>query len=334
MKRNLVLLAIAGVLVALAAGLWAARSNEPAERSPRSGEAVLMGSPGESGILDVEMTEPALGGPVFEEEQAARDIAGAPSPPQVESAAGYEGASPAVAGASIDRKIIQTASLSLQVKAVGEAFQEVGRIASAAGGFVASSAFSSIEGENEGEAQMASVTIRVPAVRFQEVLASLRGLAVKVDREQSEASDVTEEFSDLAARLRNLEATEAQYLEFLKRAKDIGEVLQVQDRLNAVRGEIEQVRGRMNLLENLSDMATVTVHLRPEGAPTPAPEPLGPDPVRAAQEAWQASLEALRAIASGVVVVGVFSWWLVPPMALLALVLWQTLVRRRRAETP
>lgn len=234
---------------------------------------------------------------------------------QDEEAAGQSafGASPQVAGASIDRKIIQTASLSLQVKAVGEAFQEVGRIATGAGGFVTSSNFS-----NEGEEQVASITIRVPAVRFQQVLTSLRSLAVKVENEQSEASDVTEEFSDLAARVRNLQATEAQYLEFLKQAKDIGEVLQVQDRLNSVRAEIEQAQGRMNLLENLSDLSTVTVHLRSEEVVAAPTEGGGPNPAAAAQKAWDASLQTLRGIATGIVAVAVFSWWLVPLWVLLA----------------
>jgi hypothetical protein len=220
------------------------------------------------------------------------------------------GQSVQVEGASIERKVIQTASVSLQVEAVSQAFQEVGRIAAGAGGFVVSSSFS-----NEGEEQAASVTIRVPAVRFQEVLAELRGLAVKVENEQSEASDVTEEFSDLGARLRNLEAIEAQYLEFLKRAEDLGEVLQVQDRINAVRADIEHVRGRMNLLDNLSELSTVTVHLRPEAA---AEESGIGGPLDVAQGAWDASLDTLRGIAIVIVAVAVYSWWLVPILILLA----------------
>jgi hypothetical protein len=282
--------------------------------------ALIAGGSRTSGAPDEELVGPAFAASTSAQE--AVEAAGSPDGVVTD----VDG-SPQTAGASIDRKVIQTASLTLQVEAVGEAFQEVGRIATSAGGFVASSSFS-----NEGEEQVASVTIRVPAVRFQQTLASLRELGVKVEREQSEASDVTEEFTDLESRLRNLQATEAQYLEFLKRAEDIGEVLQVQDRLNGVRGEIESVKGRLNLLENLSDLATVTVHLRPEAAPVPAPDSGGPDPARAAQEAWDASLEALRSIASGIVIVTVFSWWLVPPMGLLALVLRQAFARRRRAE--
>jgi hypothetical protein len=225
-------------------------------------------------------------------------------------------------GSLLDRKIVQTASLDLTVKEVGPSFEDVSRIATAAGGFVASSTFS-----RSDDRQIASVTMRVPATQYQEVLRKLRGLAVEVVDESSDASDVTEEYTDLSARLRNLEATEAQYLLLLGEAKEIGDILQVQDRINTTRGEIEQVKGRLNLLDNLTDLATITVTLRPETAPVVTTEPGGPDPAKAAGEAWQASLDVLRGIASGLVTVAVFSWWLVPLLALAAFLVARVLPR-------
>src|SRR3972149_7655643 len=88
-----------------------------------------------------------------------------------------------------------------------------------------------------------------------------RGIAKQVRSERSEASEVTEEYTDLEARLRNLEATEASYLELLTGAGDIPDILLVQDRLSQVRQEIEQVQGRINLLDNLTDLATITIQL-------------------------------------------------------------------------
>jgi hypothetical protein len=215
-----------------------------------------------------------------------------------------------------ERKIVQTASMRLQVKEVGAGFEEVGRIATAAGGFVASSSFS-----YQGEQQVASVTIRVPASRYQDVLSQVRALGVKVDSEASNASDVTEEYSDLSARLRNLEATEAQLLQLLGQARNINEVLQVQDRLSAVRAEVERVKGRIVLLEKLSEMATLTVHLRPAVAVAKA-DGGGIDIGREVSEAWEASLEFLGGIAAGVVAVVVFAWWTLP-LAVLAWLAWQ-----------
>lgn len=202
-----------------------------------------------------------------------------------------------------DRKIVQTASIRLQVREVGASFEEVGRVATAAGGFVASSNFAF-----QGEQQVASLTIRVPANRYQDVLREVRALGVRVDNEGSNASDVSEEYTDLSARLRTLEATEAQLLQLLARANTITEILQVNDRLNTVRTEIERVKGRMNLLDRLTEMATITVHLRPaEGV---ARGGTGVDLGNAVSEAWHNSLEFLGSIAEGVLTVVVFSWWI------------------------
>ncbi len=225
-------------------------------------------------------------------------------------------------GLSTDRKIVQTASVRLQVKEVGGSFEEVGRIANAAGGFVASSNFAL-----QGDQQVASVTIRVPATRFQEVLSQVRALGAKVDGETSNASDVTEEFSDLAARQRTLDATETQLLQFLGQAKNINEVLQIQDRLNSTRGQIEQVKGRMALLDKLSDLATLTVQLRPVVVAVRTQTGGGHDFGAEISRAWQDSLDFLGGIAVGVLSVAVFAWW-VPLIGVPAFVVLQRWSRR------
>jgi hypothetical protein len=224
-----------------------------------------------------------------------------------------------------DRKIVQTASLRLQVKEVGGSFEEVGRIATGVGGFIASSNFSF-----QGEDQVASMTVRVPSDRYQEVLSQLRRLGERVDSEASNASDVTEEYSDLQARLRNLEATETQMLQLLSQARNVNEILQVQDRLNSLRSEIERVKGRIALLDKLGDLATITVHLRPVVASSGGGGgSLGGE----VSEAWDASIEFLGEIAGGVVTAVVFLWWL-PIVAVPGYVVAQRWRRSREALTP
>jgi hypothetical protein len=262
----------------------------------------------------------------------AGDKASAPRPAEAESrAAGGAGSAgqgpagaPPVLQTSIERKIVQTASMQLQVEAVGAGFEEVGRIATAAGGFVASSKFS-----YKGEQQIASVTIRVPSSSYQSVLGQLRGLAEKVDAEDSNASDVTEEYTDLESRLRNLQATHDQLLALLGRAQTVTDILTVQDRLNAVTGQIEQVKGRMQLLDNLTDLSTVTVHLRPVAAPVK--DSGGVNLGETISEAWDDSLAFLGGIAEDVLTVVVFAWW-VPVLGVpAALVAWTASRGRPRA---
>ena len=246
------------------------------------------------------------------------------------------GAAPAIPGAAsaqsqqlpniLDRKIIQSTSVDIEVEEVGGSFQDIIRFAETAGGFVASSSFS-----NRDEEQIADVTIRVPANQYQSVLANIRGMGT-VTTESSDANDVTEEYTDLQARLRTLSATEQRYLELLGQANTINEILTVQDRLDVVRGQIEQVLGRINLLEHLTDLATITVHLRPPAAvvEAPADDGGGVNPLESASAAWETSLDALRVVAAVALVIVVFSWWLVPPLAALALVARWLLGRRPR----
>ena len=235
----------------------------------------------------------------------------------------------------LDRKIIQSSSVDLGMEEgeVGRGFQEIMRIAETAGGFVASSSFTTLE-----DGQAADVTIRVPGDRYQQVLAQIRTLGT-VTHESADASDVTEEYTDLEARLTTLQATERRYLELLARADTIEDILLVQDRLDGVRGQIEQVQGRITLLEHLTDLGTITVHLRPAGdaiALTTDTGGGGPDPLAAASESWEASLEALAGIAAAALIVIFFSWWLVPPFVLAAIAARWWLARRprRAVETP
>jgi hypothetical protein len=180
-------------------------------------------------------------------------------------------------------------------------------------------------------AQVADITIRVPADRYQAVLQEIRGMG-EVVTEGSDSSDVTEEYSDLEARLRTLEATEQRYLELLAQANNVNDILTVQDRLDVVRGEIEQVQGRINLLDNLTDLATITVHLRPAAVAVDGGG--GGGLSGAAENAWEASLDALRGIATAAVVVAAFSWWLLPPLAALAFGARWLLRRPRTLSTP
>ena len=227
----------------------------------------------------------------------------------------------------LDRKIIQSTSIDIHVDDVGFYFAEIISIATTNGGFVANSTFSNVDDE-----QVADLTIRVPSDRYQNVLIRIRDMG-EVQRESSDANDITEEFTDLQARLTTLQATERRYLELLAEADGINEILLVQDRLDFVRGQIEQIQGRINLLENLTDLTTITVHLRPEAAVVVEPVPDGDGPLDAAASAWGASLDVLRGIATGILVAGAFSWWLVPPLALIAITT-RWWLRRRPATLP
>ena len=228
-----------------------------------------------------------------------------------------------------DRKIVRNATLELQVENVVAGVQQIDDAATAAGGFVSSSNVF-VDTQDDGgdkiqRTQTATVTIRVPADAYSTVMSKLRGIAKETVSEMSDASEVTEEYTDLQARLRNVEATEQQYLELLNKAATIDEILTVQDRLNQVRLEIEQVTGRINVLNNLTDFATITVQL------SLPPVIAQSDDQNWAEEAWDASWEtskdAMVALGTVAIVGGVFLAWLAVPMTAL-LVIWRLFGRR------
>jgi hypothetical protein len=102
----------------------------------------------------------------------------------------------------------------------------------------------------------------------------------------------------------------------------------VQDRLDGVRGQIEQVQGRINMFDQLTDLGTITVHLRPLAADAGGADV---SPVRAAEAAWEASLAAVEVVATVAVAVVVFSWWLLIPGAIVVVAARWWLSRRPRA---
>jgi len=193
--------------------------------------------------------------------KATAPLPAPPSPPGVvkEYADGAQSRTVAgeTGGADTDRRIVKTGYLTLEVDDIAKAINEVTGVAKELGGYVVSS-----NKHGDKDAASGRISIRVPAERFDEAFDRLRKLAVSVPNESTQSQDVTEEYTDLQAQLRNLEATEAQYLELLKKAEKVEDMLAVQRELSNVRGQIERVKGRIQYLERTSDMALIEVNLQ------------------------------------------------------------------------
>jgi len=155
-----------------------------------------------------------------------------------------------------DRRLVKTGYINLEVNDIVEAMAGVTRVASELNGYVVSSNESGDKDITYGR-----ISIRVPSDRFDEAFDRLRKLAIKVTNKSTDSQDVTEEYTDLQAQLRNLEATEAQYLELLKKAETVEDTLKVYQQLSNVRQEIERIKGRIQYLERTSDMSLIEVNL-------------------------------------------------------------------------
>jgi len=224
--------------------------------------------------------------------------------------------------AEVDQKIIKNGYLQMVVEKVADAASEIGRIASARGGFVQSSSVSErADGTHAGE-----TTVRVPVAKFEEAMTEIKKLATVVKSENSTGQDVTEQYSDLQAQLRNAKAQEEVYLEILKQAKTVEDILLVQDRLGNIRAVIEGLEGRIKYLENATSYSTITVSLEEEPivrAPTKEFR-LG----AIVRDAVQVLVNALQDLVAGLIYAVIVWGGILLPVGLLAWIVWKLWKRR------
>jgi len=172
-----------------------------------------------------------------------------------DTAVGRESA-PGVA-AAIDKKIIKTGDLNLKVEKAETAAESITNIAKLNKGEVSSSNFS----ESTRGTKYGSITIRVPFENFDTAFAAIKKVATQVISEESNAQDITAEYIDLEARLKNTQAEEASFVVLLKRSGKVEEILAVTKEVARVRGEIEQLQGQLRYLNSQTDMSTITADL-------------------------------------------------------------------------
>jgi uncharacterized protein DUF4349 len=218
-------------------------------------------------------------------------------------------------------KVVKTAALSLGLKrgTFSQQVEQATLIAGRHGGFVQSSQVT------QAKLQSGTLTVRVPASQFEAALHELTGLG-KVRSEQISGQDVTAQFVDLRARLKNWESQEAVLLGLMGKATSIADSIRVQQQLSDVQLQIEQIRGQLNVLSDQADMSTITVSMF-EGT-----GPVRPEPVQQATlaKAWHQSVHGFVAVVAAVVVgLG----YLIPVTAVaLALALGVRLLRTRAVK--
>jgi len=159
-----------------------------------------------------------------------------------------------------EKKIIKTGSLNVVVGEIDEAVNQITNIAIGKQGFVSSSNIYT----RKDKSKYGTVIIRVPAEFFEQAMEEVKGIAKIVKQESASGRDVTEEFVDLQARLKNLELKEEQYQKIMNRAIKIEDVLKASDYLFDTREEIERIEGRIKYLENLTDLSTISITLTEE----------------------------------------------------------------------
>lgn len=271
----------AGLTILLLAGAYVVYTGSLARRS-----VGMMGqtSIGSSGMMALGLG--ATSAPAMMDtgsENFARD--GKMMFPQPEPTAGQT-------AAEVDQKIIKNGSLHLVVEKVAKANEDLAVLAKAKGGFVQSSQVS----ERADGTHYGSVSIRVPVLEFENTMKDAKAMALTVKSETATGQDVTEQYTDLQAQLRNAKAQEEVYLQVLKQAKTVQDILSVQQYLGSIRSQIEQLDGRIKYLENQTSYSTISLTLEEEPSVRVPTKEFRP--TSAAKEAVQ----ALVALAQGLVI--------------------------------
>lgn len=167
--------------------------------------------------------------------------------------------SPVSSPEGADRKMVRTAVLDMLVHKPAEAAEKIRSLAERMGGFLVESQIGGGPDPTNG-----SMTIRVPAARFEEARIEIRKLGVRVESERIEAQDVSRQYVDQEATLRNLRAEEAQYLAILKQAHSVKDTLEVSEQLGDVRGKIEQQQAEFNALSKQIETVAISISMEAE----------------------------------------------------------------------
>ncbi len=224
---------------------------------------------------------------------------------------------------SLQRKIIYTASAQLVVEDFTGIPERIESLVKKFSGYVAQK---TILG-SPGSPRSGRWTIRVPVEQYDGLLAEVQRLG-EVRTVSSRSEDVSEEYYDVQARVRNLKKQEERLLKLLETATGkLEEVLRVENELARVRGEIERLEGRVRMLDSLAAMSTLELSVEELQRYKPGEAPTYLTQVR---RAWVGSLDRLASTAQGVSIalVAIAPWFVA--LWIVLVIPWSLVKRWRR----
>jgi hypothetical protein len=154
----------------------------------------------------------------------------------------------------IEQKIVKTGNLRFETKDLEDTYNQVVKNTKAFGG--------TIQNDNSGkdsETIYRNLIIRIPSQNFDAFIQNISKGVSYFDNKQISAEDVTAQYIDIDTRLKAKKALENRYLELLKKANKVSEMLEIEAQLSAIREEIEAKQGQLNYLKNQISLSTITI---------------------------------------------------------------------------
>jgi len=216
------------------------------------------------------------------------------------------------------RMVIKNANLSIVVDDPAASLDAVAELAEELGGFVVSSNLTQVRTENGVRVPQADITVRVPAEELDQALEAIKSGAGRVLSENVSGEDVTQEYTDLESRLRNLESAEARLIQIMEQAEDTEDVLSVYNRLVEVQEQIELIKGQMQYYERSAALSAISVRIQANEAVQPLK--IGNwQPVGVAKRAIQALINTLTFFGDAAIWILLY---LLPVLLVLAVPFW------------
>lgn len=203
------------------------------------------------------------------------------------------------------RMVIKNASLSIVVEEPAATMDLISSLAESLGGYVVTSNLYRVQMDSGLEIPQASITIRVPAETLDQALDEIKSGAGQVLNENISGQDVTQEYTDLESRLRNLERAEEQLAEIMEVSYETEDVLSVYNRLVDIREQIEVIKGQMKYYEQSAALSSISVNIQANEAVQPLK--IGNwQPVGVAKKAIQALINTLKFLANALIWIGLY----------------------------
>lgn len=217
-----------------------------------------------------------------------------------------------------DQKIIKTAQLTFETKDVQATHQKILNLASQNKGFVQS--------DNSGKSYnqiFQNLVIRVPSENFQKFVDGISEGVEYFEQKEISQQDVSEEFVDLEARLKAKRELENRYLELLKKANSVKDMLEIERELSNIREEIEAKQGLLQFLQSQVSMSVVNIQFYKTTSDTGITKSYGQKMKNALSGGWNGI---------SVLFLGILYLWPLFFVALIIVIVVRIFLRRRKIK--
>lgn len=152
------------------------------------------------------------------------------------------------------QKVIYTANIKYRVSDIKVSEQKLRLLVSSMKGYISNSS----QNNEDGNLNTA-LTIRIPVDKFDSFINGSEKESISTDYKNINSHDVSEEFYDNEIRLKSKRAAFEKYLAFLKQAKNVTEVMAVEEQIRIIQEEIDSKEGRQKFINNQVAFSTVTL---------------------------------------------------------------------------